>query len=227
MTNRTISMINDFAETMKINDIPAIIMAMQEEDNVSNVLPFPNMFKRFRNMCAHESANFVEQLQKAVNKDCAVLSFTAQSIDNFTVQLHQFTAWMFSMYEITGTPEYIQFWYTFCKIICPATASKRYAQSMKLGLTADKDISDWLIEFEQKVSNLYDEMSNYNPEDGYFNRIYVENKQLFLRVMIPNLSSIVCMFITGQVDCCNRENIAGYLRLYVEREVPVNEREAL
>ena len=69
MTNRTISMINDFAETMKINDIPAIIMAMQEEDNVSNVLPFPNMFKRFRNMCAHESANFVEQLQKAVNKD--------------------------------------------------------------------------------------------------------------------------------------------------------------
>lgn len=219
MTDRTINLINSFSKTLRIDDVLHIIIAMQEEDDVAGVLPFPHMFKRLRNLCAHDPANFAEQLKKQVNKNCAVISFKSDIADSFTIQLHQFTAWMFYMYQETCIPEYILFWHSFYRLMCPAIGNIKYEKSMMFGFDKKKETKEWLIEFESKALELFGRVRNYNKEDEYYNRIYHENRQLFLRLAVPSLTEISNMFVTGQIDCCNADNIAGYLRLYKEREV--------
>lgn len=218
MTDRTKSLIHKFLEFMDVNDVPPIIIGMQEEDSVYETLKFPNCFKRMRNMCAHEPAEFVAQLAAEKNKNCATIALSSSLNGTYTLQLYQFTAWMFYMYRKTNTREYLYFWQAFCVYMCPVLRHVKPTTELRLGLTEGMDIRMWIVDFEKRLCSEVGILRAYNAEDEYYNKIYKEDTKLYLRMVLANMQNIVVMLITGQIDGYDTENIDGYLRLYTKRE---------
>ena len=218
MTDRTKELIKDFAQKRRFDDVPSIIISLQEEDSVYEKLEFPNCFKRLRNMCAHEPANFVSQLSVATNRNCATVAFSSVVVGNFTMQMYQFTAWMFYMYAKTDQAEYIVFWDVLCQMLCPACVESK-SKKIKLDFASAKDVQLWVQQFEKQLLEVNGKIRYFNSCDDYFNKIYREDRKLFLRMLIPNMMDIVTMLITKQIDPYNEDNIRGYLRLFMERDV--------
>lgn len=219
MTDRTKALIVKFFTRLDVNDIPQIIIGLQEEDSVYETLEFPNCFKKLRNMCAHEPANFVQQLERESNKNCLTIAFESESAGKFTLQLYQFTAWMFFMYRKTGSKAYLHFWRAFCVYTCPVLKSVAPEWEITLGRPEKMGLREWVVWFEDMLCAKSKRIRSYNIEDEYYNKIYNEDTKLYMRMIFTNMQDIVCMLIVGQIDFEDVENIDSYLWLYKKREV--------
>lgn len=103
MKDYTIDLIKRFAVSEDISYIPAIIVGMQEEDNVSETVSFKNCFRKLRNIAAHEPATITSQLLTGDNVMNVKIVFVCESVSNganekVILDITQFTAWMFEMY---------------------------------------------------------------------------------------------------------------------------------
>lgn len=217
MTERTRNLIANFAKTPSFEEVPNIIIALQEEDNVSDVVCMPNYFKRMRNMCAHEPANFVACHKSAHNKDCNTLVFTSNTSEVFCVKLYQFTAWMFMMYKITKQAEYILFWLVFCKLTVNAKSCMK--NRISLDVSISRDFRDWYRTFEAKLLQRgVKNIRNNNYMDVNLNKIYGEDPKHYLRIVLPDLMSIVYLMLADDIDAFCNKNIYDYLKLYLAYE---------
>lgn len=218
MTDRTKTLIQRFRVCPNADDIPQIIIGMQEEDLVFESLEYPNCFKKMRNMCAHEPAEFASQLEDEGNKNCTTIAFSSNISGNYTLQIYQFTAWMFFMYKKTTLREYIDFWRSFCLFMCPAIGEVEPKQKVRLSLREDTDIRRWAVWIEDIICSEYNTLRTYNYNDEYYNKIYNEDVKLYLRMVFANMQGVVVMLVTGQIDAFDMDNVEGYLRLYIRRE---------
>lgn len=227
MQDRTKKLIEKFFDNPTFDDIPSIIIGLQEEDRVCESLETPNCFKWLRNICAHAPATVVTQLQDASNHNCATVAFKynkcstfdPESKQGFTMQLYQFTAWMFYMYKLTKQAEYIMFWLKFCSLICPTLVYSSKNESIKLDIQKYDDYRKWFNNFESQLVKLNKKIRYYNKNDYYLNKIYASDKRLFLKMVIPDMMMIVSLFIDGTISPFDEDNIDGYLKLFREREV--------
>lgn len=226
MQDRTKKLIEKFCNNPSFDDIPSIIIGLQEEDRVCERLECPNCFKWLRNICAHEPATVVNQLQSKDNQNCATLAFKyskcstfdPESKQGFTMQLYQFTAWMFYMYKITKQTEYVMFWLKFCNLVCPDLRYSDKNESIKLNIQNYDDYRKWFSDFESKLVKYSKRVRYYNKNDYYLNKIYVSDKRLFLKMVIPDMMLVVSLFINGTISPFDEDNIDGYLTLFRERE---------
>lgn len=221
MKGYTIDLIKKFAESEDINYIPAIIVGMQEEDNVGETVSFKNCFRKLRNIAAHEPATITSQLLTGDNLMNVKIVFVCESVNNevgerVVLDVTQFTAWMFEMYLITRDFYYLMFWLHFMYIMFPYIRKKRGTT------TYNFKMQDSLIRTFQGWCNYRRdndrEVKYVNVMDPFTVRNVTENPKLFWRLSIPSMFPILEAFLTGEVSIREEDNLRAYIALLKARE---------
>lgn len=221
MKDYTIDLIKRFAVSEDISYIPAIIVGMQEEDNVGETVSFKNCFRKLRNIAAHEPATITSQLLTGDNVMNVKIVFVCESVSNganekVILDITQFTAWMFEMYLKTRNLYYLMFWWHLMYVLYPYTKNK-------------KVVSSFNFKMQNSLIHMYQDWSNYRRDNGlevkYVNLIdpfitknLAENGKLFWRLSIPSMFPLLEAFITGEVSVKNEDNIRAYIALFKARE---------
>lgn len=222
MKEYTLDLIKAFAKSEDIKSIPAIIVGMQEEDNVSDVISFKNCFRQLRNLAAHEPATIVSQLITNDNLMNTKIVFVGE-VDGegqekkVTMDTIQFTAWMFEMYVKTRNLGYLSFWKHFMNIIYPYCKENQVSAGYEFNvetlglLRAYGSWRDYRLEKHNEVKPI-------NLLDPYITKNYSENPKLFWRLALPNMYVFIESFLTGELDIKSDKNINAYLTFFKARE---------
>lgn len=217
MTGHTEELVKKFAKYKDITDIPGIINAMQEEDNVGSVIGFKNCFRQLRNIAAHEPATITSQIATGDNSNNTKLVFQSETGAVIVLDTVQFTAWMFDMYKISHNIAYLVFWKTFMCVLYPKVATEE--PSAALDFTG---LNSRLVRVYDTWANYmyenYGQLKTVNITDPYVVNLFKENPKVFWRMAIPNMFDFVRCYLNGAVSLRNEENIDTLLALFKVRE---------
>lgn len=219
MTAHTEELIKSFSKSLDVNALPGIIVALQEEDNVSNVIDFKNCFRQLRNIAAHEPATIVSQIAVADNVNNTKLVFYAENDNVVVMDTIQFTAWMFNMYILTKNIAYLAFWKAFMKLVYPAIpVAEAVVQDTLQFSDASSEMLDNYDKWQTFMFDRYKVMQTINTRDPYITTMFRENRKVFWRMAIPDMFMLVRCYVDGSVSLRRTENIVAFLALYKARE---------
>lgn len=214
MTAETKNQIKKFTSSRDMSLVPQILIGMQEEDNVAGVLRYRSCLKQLRNIAAHEPATFTSQVKAGNNVNSFKIVFTMQKGIKLSVDMTQFTAWMFDAYIKLDNIAYLSFWKAFMLSLYPAwEKSCEYTYSFKYG---EKTLVKYLKWAD--IAAEYGMPKAINPDDDYIDKLYGENQKLFWRFAIADMSCFVRCYVNGTFDLKDKANILTYLEFFEARE---------
>lgn len=222
MTEQTKSIIADFGKTLDLKYLPSILIGIQEEDNASEIISFRSCLRMLRNLAAHEPFTITSQIMDEKNKGASKIVFRPKEDTLKTrvvVDMAQFTAWMFELYIVTSSREYLTFW----KALMHLKYQSRKSNSVKRAFNFNpEDYKNGLLSmFLSLQEYLWQELGmvkTISAIDPYAIQLYQNNIRVFWRMAVPNMMDIVMLFFDGAIDYTNKGNISGYLKLFKERE---------
>ena len=219
MTKHTEELIKKFTRSLDINTIPSIIVAMQEEDDLSNIISFKNCFRQLRNIAAHEPVTIVSQLCTGDNINNVRLVFTTETNATVCLDVIQLTGWLFEMSIIKQNIAYLVFWKSLMKVLYPTIP---YVTGDAAGSLVFKEPERDLMKcyriWLQFMSQNYYFVKPLNTSDPYICTLLEKNVKLFWRMAVPNMFDFLKCYINGAIDLRNMENIKTFVTLLKVRD---------
>lgn len=191
MTKQTIDLINKFYEELNPINIPGIIIGMQEEDDVSNKVPFGGSFRVMRNICAHEPSTLVTYLSDAEHRDYTTHTLQT-AIGVCYLCMYQFLTIMYHMYVSTGNSAYLNFAQGFAKLMLPTRyAAKRiFIMPGVIDCTSGSRLSTF-VTIQMVSSKISGRMMEYNVKDSRQREMYATNQRLFWKLVLPDITDFL------------------------------------
>ena len=125
MRERTSGMIYAFQKKPDVEQVPGILIALNEEEGVSERIQFKNCFRHLRNIAAHEPETLVQGFFSEYNIGCQKIVFHVAGDMTVVLDMVQLTVWMFDLYLQTRETEYVLFAQGMFRLLYPL-ALKRY-----------------------------------------------------------------------------------------------------
>ena len=171
MTERTKELISTFSKSLDVNLLPSIIIGIQEDDSLSTTIQFKNSVRLLRNLSAHESEVITSQIVLPRNVNSSKLCFIPNDdqIENrVTVDIVQFTAWMFDAAMKFDNAYYLLFWRSFVSLVCPNI--KRRDENFEFTIAGESDLQ-WLMRYDAYNAKTVGAPKAIAIEDPYMQRI--------------------------------------------------------
>lgn len=224
MTQETKQLISRFTCDMDLDLLPSIITGMQEEDNVSGTTKYKNCFKGLRNIAAHEPSVIISQWKSKYNEGCSRIVFECSNTEGFKgnrlcVEMVQLTAWMFDMYLISKNKSYIDFWHTLMNILYPSIHEIQVQKRFKFDSTVYKSgLIELFLKFQDYMYDTFGKIRTLNVREAFIAKLYEDNQVLFWKIVIPDMFSLVELFIMGVVDLNEESSYRTFLEFIDARE---------
>lgn len=218
-------MICAFQKKPDVERIPGILIALNEEEGVSEKIQFKNCFRHLRNIAAHEPETLVQGFFSKYNIGCQKIVFHVTGDSVVVLDMVQLTVWMFDMYLQTSEIEYILYVQGMFRLLY-APVLGRYAPLGRYSFVEEGDARliapyvDWLTWMYQKCGMV----RTFGVDDPYVSKLLKENPKVFWRMAIPSLMDLASFYLAGCVDLEKKSDIQYFKNLYVAREGNQSER---
>lgn len=221
MTRGTACSIEKFVETRDIDSLPSIIIALQEEDNVSEATGKRNCFKLLRNMAAHHPAELIEQLKES--EGCGaqrIVMKTEQKSIGFDILAVSLA--LMEMENITGDAQYSMLVQALLGIFYGKIFEK-YANVtnpfifVKQGSTVPL-IANFLA-WQEYMYEKFGRVKTISAKDEYQCSMYLGNPKVFWKVAIPDMGELLIFIFSKATEGDQGEGKKFILNLYDVRDV--------
>lgn len=210
MLANTKKLVVDFWETGDISMLPAILLSIQEEDNIYDLVSFRNCLKKLRNVAAHEPQSLIDGFTKYKSGGYDKIIIETKNFEKVTFNVTAFLVWMYDIYLQTGEHTYL----ALGKGIAAYLLGKN---ALKVNLDVDVDfhgetnILKQFVYFQQVNYKTRNRLKTVNFEDDYVAGVLEKYPKAFWKLAIPDYNELVLSGVESINKCSNT-----YYRFIVE-----------
>lgn len=219
MQERTSKLIRTFQQTRDIETMMSILIALHEEENVTERVSYKNCLRLLRNIAAHEPALFTSTFTEGYNKGAQKIVLTSADGASVVLDTVQLVVWMFDMYLKSKEEEYLIFIKAVYQLLYPK-ALERFQNTGKFVFWQEAETAvinpyyRWTTVMYEKCGMI----RTFGCTDPYAMKLLKENPKVFWKMAIPSMADIACFYMSGCIDLRHEPDLKYFLMLYTLRE---------
>lgn len=191
MTSETRNLIKN-CDFNQVNDVMQIIIALQEEDDVSSKMPFKNGFKILRNLCAHTPSVVMSTMTRQKGSGIDRIVYDKPDAEDMSISNIEIVICLLKMYELTRDEAYKLFAFKYMKVFYSSVPTCRVYAFPEI------DRNNYLRTFfniQTESWRVFGLPKTVATDDSWLAGVYRNNEKLFWRIAVPNMVLLLLSYL--------------------------------